>query len=74
MHDGSAKAAKAPPKNRTPAGIIFSQRDRHVWATWGKAYCQVDLGPAEEVEEMMRDYLAQTALAKLLAPAEGRPG
>ena len=45
--------------------IIFSSRDGYVWASWQDCYA-VNLGNHEAVAAMMRDFLAQDALAKQL--------
>jgi len=46
--------------------IIFSQENGEVLANWSDGRPQVNLGPAREVAEMMRDYLAQSELAERL--------
>lgn len=67
--------AHEEPRLARPIGsIIFSQRDGHVWASWSDAADQVNLGLTEGVEEMMRDYLAQTAIAKRLLRTGSRAG
>jgi hypothetical protein len=45
--------------------VIFSSRDGYVWASSRDAY-SVNLGSHEAVAAMMRDFLAQDALAKRL--------
>lgn len=65
MLDGAhAVAVPSDEGSMGPSGsIIFSQRDDHVWVSWDNGTGQVDLGPVAVVEEMMRDYLAQSEIA-----------
>lgn len=45
--------------------LIFSSREGYVWASSPDSY-SVNLGSHEAVAAMMRDFLAQDALAKRL--------
>jgi hypothetical protein len=51
---------------KSSKGIVFSLKDGQACASWygGKSF--VPLGPADEVERMMRDFLAQQEVAKRL--------
>lgn len=48
------------------AGIIFSSRDGFVWVSWPETEAVVRLGRQDAVSAMMRDFLAQNALAERL--------
>ena len=51
----------------TPGGIVFSLEDGQAWASWYGQDSPVRLGPQEEVEEMMEDFLAQLELGRHLS-------
>ena len=59
---GNSPVVSAQPKQ----GVIFSQRCGHVWVSWSTNPSTVNLGKADEVSEMMRDYLAQADVAEQL--------
>ena len=59
---GNRPVVSAQPKQ----GVIFSQRGGHVWVSWSTKSSTVNLGAADEVSEMMRDYLAQADVAERL--------
>jgi hypothetical protein len=44
-------------------GIVLSSKDGEVWASWYGHDTPVHLGRQDDVAEMMRDFLDQTALA-----------
>lgn len=48
-------------------GVVFSLEDEKAWASWYGKQWPVQLGPEEEVAEMMEDFLAQKELGKRLA-------
>jgi hypothetical protein len=48
------------------SGIIFSLENGQAWASWAGADAPVQLGPCDEVAEMMEDFLAQVELGKRL--------
>ena len=50
----------------SPSGIIFSLEKGDAWASWKGSGGPVRLGPHEEVEEMMQDFLAQLELGRRL--------
>ena len=54
-------------RGRAPKSLVFSRRDGEACVSWygGKSF--VPLGPADEVEMMMRDYLAQQEVGRRLA-------
>jgi hypothetical protein len=47
-------------------GVIFSQERGQAWASWPGENYYVQLGPQDQVAEMMKDYLAQLELGKRL--------
>jgi hypothetical protein len=49
---------------KSPEGIIFSLRDGQACASWHGGKSFVPLGPADEVERMMQDFLAQQQVAR----------
>jgi hypothetical protein len=51
---------------KSPKEVVFSLRDGQACVSWygGKSF--VPLGPAEEVERMMQDFLAQRQVARRL--------
>ena len=49
------------------SGVVFSLEDGKAWASWYGKEWPVQLGPEEEVAEMMEDFLAQKELGKRLA-------
>ena len=51
--------------------IVFSSLDGRVWASWPGADASVNLGPLEDVTEIMRDFLAQCELGERLAQRAG---
>jgi hypothetical protein len=59
---GNRPVVSAHPKR----GVIFSQRNGDVWASWSTDSLTVNLGAANEVSYMMRDYLAQAEVAERL--------
>lgn len=48
------------------SGVIFSLEGGQAWASWPGADSPVQLGPCDEVTEMMEDFLAQVELGKRL--------
>ena len=54
------------PRGRPEQEIIFSSRDGYVWASWPQGQA-AKLGRHELVAAMMRDFLAQDAVAKRLS-------
>ena len=52
--------------NEVLSGIIFSLEGGQAWASWTGADAPVQLGPCDEVAEMMEDFLAQVELGKRL--------
>lgn len=50
----------------SPSGIIFSLEGGDAWASWHGSAGPVRLGPHEEVESMMQDFLAQLELGRRL--------
>jgi len=50
----------------SPSGIIFSLEKGDAWASWKGSGGPVRLGPHEEVEDMMQDFLAQLELGRRL--------
>ncbi len=52
--------------NEVSSGIIFSLEGGQAWASWTGADAPVQLGPCDEVAEMMEDFLAQVELGKRL--------
>ena len=50
----------------SPSGIIFSLEKGYAWASWKGSGGPVRLGPHEEVEDMMQDFLAQLELGRRL--------
>ena len=47
-------------------GIVFSSEDGQARASWYGLLSSVQLGPQEEVAEMMKDFLTQLELGKRL--------
>lgn len=58
--------SKREQASSSPSGIIFSLEKGEAWATWKGSGGPVRLGPHEEVEEMMQDFLAQLELGRRL--------
>jgi hypothetical protein len=48
-------------------GVVLSHRNGSVWVSWEATTTSIEMGPADEVIEMMRDFLAQTDLGERLA-------
>ena len=63
---GAAVGDEGPSGNVGRGGIVFSHRDGHIWVSWNKRSGALDLGPADEVIEMMRDFIAQTDVGERL--------
>ena len=62
----------------TDLEIVFSSRDGYIWASWQGSEMAVKLGRHDMVAAMMRDFLAQDALAqrlccKALLPQDWEP-
>jgi hypothetical protein len=51
--------------------VVFSSLNGRVWASWPGTDASVDLGPLDDVTEMMRDFLAQRELGERLAQRDG---
>lgn len=54
------------------SGIIFSSEDGQAWVSWPGSPSPIRLGPAEEVGEMMTDFIAQVELGQRLARSAER--
>jgi hypothetical protein len=52
--------------NASRRGLVFSQREGQACVSWYGGRSFVPLGPADEVEEMMRDFLAQQDVGRRL--------
>jgi|KBSMisStaDraftv2_1062788.scaffolds.fasta_scaffold2745647_1 hypothetical protein len=50
-----------------PDAIVFSLADGVVWASWPEKTGWVELGPYNDVTEMMRNFLAQCELGERMA-------
>ncbi len=50
-----------------PDAIVFSLADGVVWASWLEKTGWVELGPYNDVTEMMRNFLAQCELGERMA-------
>jgi len=54
------------PPSTTPRGLVFSRQGGQACVSWYGGRSFVPLGPADEVEEMMRDFLAQQEAGRRL--------
>jgi hypothetical protein len=74
MNMGSAEHPQSCENPKHEDELVFSMKDDAVWVTWPGTSATVRLGPHDAVTAMMRDYLAQTALAERLQGrlSEGR--
>jgi hypothetical protein len=57
--------------NRKPREIVFSRRAGQACVSWYEGRTFVPLGPADEVEAKMRDFLAQQELGRRLTAEKG---
>jgi hypothetical protein len=64
---GVVEAFRSAVAPRSPnGGIVFSRRDGQAWASWYDHPEPLQLGPEDEVAEMMEDFLKQVELGKRL--------
>ena len=61
-----AQCPRRADPDEVSSGIIFSLEGGQAWASWTGADAPVQLGPCDEVAEMMEDFLAQVELGKRL--------
>jgi hypothetical protein len=54
------------PPSMTPMGVVFSRKHGQACVSWHGGRSFVPLGQADEVEEMMRDFLAQQEVGRRL--------
>lgn len=61
-----SRFARLPDPHEHSSGIIFSLERGQAWASWPGEAAPVRLGPQQEVEAMMHDFLAHGHLARRL--------
>jgi len=62
----AVRASRPPESRATPSGIIFSLEKGEALASWEGSGGLVRLGPLDEVEKMMKDFIAQVEFGRRL--------